>query len=107
MQVKVSKVFANFINKVAKENGKRFTASVEEIQDKFYRYYTGSDPENVDFSSTSYGRFYYKAICIDFPADYYANEIYFSTSQLTQAFNRYNVETVDDLKRMILDICEI
>lgn len=107
MKIQVTKVFANFINEVARENGKRFKASVDEIQEKFYRYYTGADPESIDFSGSSYGRFYYKAICIDFPADYYANEIYLSTAQLNQAFNRYGVKTVDDLKQMILDICEI
>ena len=105
MQIKVSKVFANFINKVAKENSVKFNAKVVTIPEKYARYYIGS---NVDYyNDFDFANLAYKVIKIEYPPEYYANPIYLTTVQLNQDFNRYNVKTVDDLKLMILDICEI
>ena len=104
MQIKVSKVFAKFINETAKENGLRFKATIELIKPKFYTFYTGSYPcyEDFDFKAERF-----KTLCISYPADYYANEVYLSTDQIINEFRKRNIKTLEDLKQMILDLFEI
>ena len=95
MIIKVSKVFANFINETAKEFGKKFHAEV-------VKFSTFGDDIDYDCST---GR--YRNIQVTYPYGYYAVPQYFSTGQLVREFRRRGVKTVEDLKKMIVDICEI
>lgn len=95
MIIKVSKVFANFINETAKEFGKKFHAEV-------VKFSTIGDEVDYDWST---GRF--RNIQITYPYGYYAVPQYFSTRYLVREFKRRGVKTVEDLKKMIVDICEI
>ena len=105
MQIKVSKVFANFINEVAKENNAKFHAEVIEMSERIYLYYVGNISGSWPDYNAKTGK--YKVIQISYPYEYHAATIQLSTSRLHTLYYRHNVKTVDDLKQMILDICEI
>lgn len=109
MKVKVSKTFAAFINRVAKELGFKCEASVVSMAERGYRLNLGLDAafdaeENGDFNWTT-GE--YKAIRIAYPSDYYAMSRYITTAQLTREFRRCHVTDETGLKDMVRTLCEI
>lgn len=105
MYIKVSKTFADFINKSAKEMNLNFRASVVELSENAYNWYIGNISGSwLDYNSKT-GK--YKAIIVEYPAAYYASPLYLTTSRLHTQFNRFGVKSVEDLKSMIRDICEI
>lgn len=101
MIIKASKVFAKFINETAKKNGLKFRASVVEFSDVLYNSMVGLYWSAYNDYNTKTGKF--KAICIEYPPEYYAPLRYVSTNELNRLFNFYGVETVEDLENMILD----
>lgn len=105
MIVKVSKVFAKFMNQTAAEMGLNFRASVVEMSEPVYNYQVGNITGKWSDYNDKTDKF--KAIMVEYPAHYYACPLFFSTSRLNILFNRYAVETYEDLKSMIRDICEI
>jgi hypothetical protein len=101
MKIKVTKVFANFINETAKTNGLKFRASVVEFSDNLYNYFVGPYWSSYTDYNAKTGK--YKAICIEYPPEYYAPLFYLSTHELNRLCNVNGVETADDLKALIVD----
>ena len=104
MIIKVSKVFANFINETAKLRGLNARAEVVEFSENAYRWHVSLSDGLTDYNPRT-GK--YKAIQITFPADFYACPIYLTTEQLTREFRRYNVRNINDLRALIQDLIEI
>ena len=105
MIVKVSKVFAKFMNQTAAEMGLNFHASVVEMSEPVYNYQVGNITGKWSDYNDKTDKF--KAIMVEYPAACYACPLFFSTSRLNTLFNRYAVETYEDLKNMIREVCEI
>ena len=104
MYVQVSKVFADFINKTAKELSFEAHAEVVDMTFNQYRLSVG-DPFDAD--TADYKGDGFKAIMITYPAEYYACPQYLSTKTLKAEFHRRKVENFDGLKKMIRDMVEI
>lgn len=110
MKIKVSKVFANYINKCAKEMGFKAEASVEKMSENQYRYCVGNVFDAMDYGDgymDDQGRDVFKAIAISYPYDYYAASKYLTTKQLLNEWRRRNGKTEQDLREMIRELCEI
>lgn len=105
MIVKVSKVFAKFMNQTAAEMGLNFRASVVEMSEPVYNYQVGNITGK--WADYNYKTDKFKAIIVKYPADCYACPLFLSTVMLNALFNRYAVKTVEDLKNMIFEVCEI
>lgn len=108
MKVKVSKVFAAFINKAAKELGFKAEASVVTMSANAYKMNVSMDL----FAAEDYGDYDWttgevKAIRVDYPAEYYAMPRYLTTAELTKEYRRRHVSTEGDLKEMLRYMCEI
>ena len=108
MKIKVSKTFAKFINDTAKELNFKVSAKVVELSENSYRWNVDSDI----FRALDYGDYDIcsrtgKAIMLVYPEDYFACPNYLTTYQLNQEFKRYNVSSLEDLKSMIKNMCEI
>lgn len=108
MQVKVSKVFAKFINATAKEMGFEAEASVVKLSEKQMGWFMGSE---AIYDAMYYGDFdrngNYTAIKVIYPCEYYANPRFIGTMELVKEFNRRGCKTMQDLKNMIRDMVEI
>lgn len=109
MKIKVSKVFAAFINKAAKELGFKCSASVVTMGERAYRLNFGM---NAMFDAMDHGDYdwttgEYKAIRIDYPYGHYAMARYLTTALLNREFARRGVRNEADLKEMVMDMCEI
>lgn len=105
MKIQVSKVFAKFMNETFKENGLNYRAEVVTMPENLYHFHVG----NVwgawyDYDHTT-GK--YKAIRVEYPVNFYACPLYLTTSRLNNQYERFNVKTLEDLKRMLREICEI
>ena len=109
MKIKVSKKFADFINKTAKELGFKCEASVVTMGDKGYRLNIGLDAmlDAQDNGDYDWCEGEYKAIRVNYPAEYYAAPKYLTTAELTKEVRRRHVSTTDDLKDMVRYMCEI
>lgn len=110
MKIKVSKVFANYINQCAKEMGFKAEACVEEMGERQYGYCVGNVFDAMDcddYYLTLDGRDVFKAIAISYPYDYYASTKYLTTAQLNKEWRRRNGKTEQDLREMIRELCEI
>ena len=109
MKVKVSKVFANFINKTAKELGFKAEASVVTMSERGYRLNVGLDAalDAEDNGDYDWAEDEYKVIRVVYPDEYYAMPTYLTTASLTKEFRRRGVSTADELKEMVRSMCEI
>lgn len=108
MKIKVSKTFAKFINDTAKELNFKVTAKVVELSENSYRWNVDNDLFRAfDFGDYNICTRKGKAIMLVYPENYCACANYLTTYQLNQEFKRYNVSTIEDLKSMIKNICEI
>lgn len=101
MIIKVSKVFARFINETAKAHDLKFRASVVEFSDNLYNCFVGPYWSSYRDYNARTGKF--KAICVEYPPEYYAPLFYLSTHELNRLCNVNGVETADDLKALIVD----
>lgn len=108
MKVKVSKVFADFINKTAKCLGFQAQASVVTMSERAYRVNVSTDiyaaEEHGDYDFVT-GQA--KAIRISYPDSYYAMPKYITTQELTREFRRRGVSTESELMQMVRNLCEI
>lgn len=110
MKIKVSKVFANYINKCAEEMGFKADASVETMSENQYRFCVGNVFEamdNGDYDMDDEGRNVFKVITINYPYDYYAPTKYLTTKRLLNEWRRRNGSSEQDLREMIRELCEI
>jgi hypothetical protein len=95
MRVKVSKVFAKFIE----SNCPKLSAEVVELSANSYEYNVGSIWDAGDDYNPATGKF--KAICVSYPPEWYASPRYISTAQILEEFHRYNVTTAAGLVDML------
>lgn len=108
MKVKVSKVFAAFINKAAKELGFKAQASVVTMSAHAYKMdvsmdlFAAEDCGDYDWTTGEC-----KAIRVEYPAEYYAMPKYLTTAELTKACRRRQVTTEAELKDMVRYLCEV
>ena len=108
MNIQVTKVFANFINKTAKELGFKAEASFVLMTEGMYRAYV-ANPEDAMWDGRDYDwdKRMYKAIRVDYPDDYYACPRYLTTIELCKEFKRKGVANWNELKEMVRDMVEI
>ena len=108
MKIKVSKTFAKFINDTAKELNFKVSAKVVELSENSYRWNVDSDIfRALDYGDYDISNRTGKAIMLVYPEDYFACPNYLTTYQLTQEFKRNSVSSLEDLKNMIKNMCEI
>lgn len=110
MKIRVSKVFANYINKCAKEMGFKAEACVETMSESQYGYCVGNVFDAMDYGDSDMndeGQYIFKAIAISYPCDYYASTKYLTTKQLLNEWRRRSGKTEQDLSEMIRELCEI
>lgn len=109
MKVKVSKVFADFINKTAKELGFKAEASVVTMSERGYRLNVGLDAalDAEDNGDYDWAEDEYKVIKVLYPEEYYAMPTYLTTASLTKEFRRRGVTTEAELKEMVKEMVEI
>jgi hypothetical protein len=106
MNIQVSKTFANFINKTAKEMGFKAHAVVITLSSQAYKFHTGTDlwDAGIDLDLAT-GRC--KVIMVEYPGLYYACTRFLSTHRLTEEFRRRDVKTEGELKAMLRDMLEV
>ena len=109
MNIKVSKVFANFINKTAKEMGFECEARVVRLNQNQMRAFMGTEAlfDAVDYGDYDINLVTYKAIKILYPYEYYACPQFISTAMLVREWRRRGGKTEQDLKEMIREMVEI
>lgn len=106
MNIKVSKVFAKFINDTAKEMGFEAHAEVVALRSSAYTFATGNDMWygdcDYDWKTDTY-----RVIEVSYPWDFYATRRFLTTYELVNEFRKRGVKTVDELKEMLKDMLEI
>ena len=108
MNIQVSKVFAKFINKTAKEMGFEAHAEVVLLPYEGYSFYTGQSVVDASFSGDyDWETRDFKTIKVTYPDNYYACPVYLTTKGLVEEFRSRGVETADELKEMLKDMLEI
>ena len=106
MYVQVSKTFAAFINKTAKQKGFKALATVVELTERQYQI-------NVNFWGPSSDRDFnwitgkYKVIAVEYPADYYAPVRYLSTDELISEARAAGVHDLASCQDMIYNLLAI
>lgn len=109
MNIQVSKVFAKFINKTAKEMGFKAEATVVNLTENQMHGFMGLE---ALFDADAYGDYdwesnTYKAIRINYPYEYYACPLFIGTGMLVRAWKRCGGKTEADLKDMLREMIEI
>lgn len=99
MQVKVSKVFAKFVNETAKEFGKQFYA---QVRTRPLRPYENWCDDDYDWDTNEV-----RELVVTYPDEYYACPRFVRTDEIVAEFNRRGVKDWDGLKRMVVDMFEI
>ena len=105
MLVKVSKVFAAFMNETAAKMGFKASAEVVYLSERENCRIFGSWADNLGDYDYRTGK--YKAIAVTYPAEYYAVPVYFTSNDLNREFQRRGVSDWAGLQEMIRDLCEI
>jgi hypothetical protein len=95
MKIKVTKVFAKFIE----SNCPKLSAEVVEMSANSYGYNVGSIFDAGDDYDPATGKF--KAIRVNYPPEWYASPRYISTAQILEEFHRNNVTTAAGLVDML------
>lgn len=106
MNIQVSKVFAKFINKTAKEMGFEAHAEVIALRSSAYTFATGTDRWDGE-CDYDWEHDTYRVIEVSYPYDFYATRKFLTTYELNQEFKRRGVKTEDELKEMLRDMLEI
>ena len=106
MNIAVTKTFANFINKTAKEMGFEAHAEVIAIPTTAYEFCTGTSlwdaGDDIDYNTHTC-----RVIEVSYPYDFYATRKMLTTYELTREFRSRGVKTVEELKDMLRDMLEI
>ena len=107
MVIKVSKVFARFMNKSAAAAGVEFSASVVSL-DPNYAGFVGVDPwEAYDHGDYDYNTGKIRAIMVNYPPEFYACARYVGTAELVKEFKRRGVRDAAGLSAMVVDMFSI
>jgi hypothetical protein len=101
MKIKVTKVFAKFIE----ANCAGLSAEVVKMSGDAYGYYVGSIWDAGDDYDPATGKF--KAICVNYPPEWYASPRYISTAQIVAEFHRNNITTAAGLVAMLNDWLQV
>ena len=106
MYVQVSKTFAAFINKTAKQKGFKARAAVVELTERQYQIYVNfwGPSSDCDYNWTT-GK--YKVIAVEYPGDYYAPVRYLSTDELINEARAAGVRDLDSARDMLQALLEI
>ena len=107
MKIKVSKTFCSYINKVAKETGKRFSARFIAVSEAQYNLRCGNIFDAYDYGDYNFENNTASVIAVNYPPEFYACDRLLTTKELTQEFRRRQVTTEPELRRMIVDMLEI
>lgn len=106
MNIRVSKVFAKFINTTAKEMGFKAHAEVIALRSNVYSFATGVDlwdaGRDYDYETGTC-----KVIEVSYPYEYHATRRFLTTYELVKEFRRRGVKTAEELKEMLKDMLEI
>ena len=106
MKVQVSKVFASFINKTAKEMGFEAHAEVVALRSSAYTFATGTDlwdaGDDYDYTTGTC-----RVIEVSYPYDFYATRKFLTTYELTREFRKRGVKDATGLKEMLRDMLEV
>ena len=106
MNIQVSKVFANFINKTAKDMGFKAHAEVVALPKSSYSFATGTDlwdaGNDYDYTTGTC-----RVIEVSYPYDFYATRKFLTTHALTHEFRNRGVKDVKGLKDMLRDMLEV
>lgn len=106
MYVQVSKTFAAFINKTAKQKGFKARATVVEVSENFYKW-------NVDIfgpkseSDYNWQTDKYKVIAVEYPGEYYAPVRYLSTDELITEARAAGVHDLASCQDMLYNLLAI
>ena len=108
MKVKVSKVFADYLNKLAKQGVLDIDhAEVRTFSECGYTLNVGDPWDAEQYGDYDYNNDEYKAIVVVYPDEYYALPKYLSTELLTTTFNWFKVTNEEELKEMLKDLINI
>jgi hypothetical protein len=108
MKVRVSKVFADFINKTAKEMDFSAHADVVTIGERTYSFFTGSSVYDADNDGDyNWAEDAYRVIKVSYPENYYVAPRYLSTRRIVDEFKSRGVKDLNGLKEMIKDLLEV
>ena len=109
MNIKVSKVFAKFINNTAKEMGFKCEAEVVTLSENQMRMFMGTEGmfDADDYGDYDWEQCKYKAIRVVYPDDYYACPLFIGTGMLLREWRRIGGKTEQDLKDMLREMIEI
>jgi hypothetical protein len=108
MNIQVSKVFAKFINKTAKEMGFEAHAEVVLLPYEGYSFYTGQSVVDASFSGDyDWETRDFKTIKVTYPDNYYACPVYLTTKGLVEEFRSRGVKTMEELKDMLREMLEV
>ena len=106
MNIAVTKTFARFINKTAKEMGFKAHAEVIALRSNVYSFATGVDlwdaGRDYDYETGTC-----KVIEVSYPYEYHATRKMLTTYELTREFRQRGVKTVEELQEMLRDMLEI
>ena len=107
MYIRVTKTFARFINKTAKEMGFKAHAKVITIPTAVYEFCTGTSlldaGNDYDYTTGTYCR----VIEVSYPYKFYAVRKLLTTYELTREFRQRGVKTLEELKEMLRDMLEV
>jgi hypothetical protein len=106
MNIKVSKVFAKFINTTAKEMGYEAHAEVIALRSSAYTFATGTDRWDGE-CDYDWEHDTYRVIEVSYPYEYYATRRFLTTHELVKEFRKRGVSTADELKKMLRDMLEV
>lgn len=111
MKIKVSKVFANYLNKLAKQGVLDIDhAELKTFSERQYELNVG-DPMDAEYYGDEDfdddGNLVYKAIVVFYPDSYYAMPKCISTELLVTTAKWRKVTTEEELKEMLKDLINI
>lgn len=106
MYVQVSKTFAAFINKTAKQKGFQARATVVELTERQYQIHVNlwGPASDRDYNWTT-GK--YKVIAVEYPGEYYAPVRYLSTDELISEARAAGVHDIASCQDMIYTLLAI
>ena len=108
MKIRVSKRFAQFINKTAKEMGFECEAEVVSMPLRQYEFSTGGDLFSaMDYNDYDYDTDKLKAIMVTYPCEYYACPQYLTTKGLLKEWLKRSDHSLASLKEMLKELLEI
>lgn len=106
MKIQATKVMAQAINKAFKAKGwEGYKATQVMLTSQQYSWYVGDIYDAEDYGDYSDQDDKYRAICVTYPADYYACDRYITSKELNHLFTKG--DTLDSFIAKVLEDVEI